>query len=83
LFYLCFGYLYFSTTLDARRLTPEEAAAPYPVTAPFTTTDGVAGGGLVPHAHFGRCPSLAIPRGGYEVYKKTAAWFLVYWSTIS
>jgi hypothetical protein len=43
--YICFVFIYalaifiFSTTLDARRLTPEEAAAPYPVTAPFTTTE--------------------------------------------
>jgi hypothetical protein len=34
----------FSNSAEARRLSPEEAASPYPTTAPFTTTDGVAGG---------------------------------------
>ena len=71
LFFVCSLCIFiFLSSADARRLTPEEAAAPYPTTAPFTTTDGVAGGGLVPHAHLAGVPHWPYHEEDMEFIRK-------------
>jgi hypothetical protein len=67
-----------SPAIAVQYFTPEEAAKSYSITAPYTTTDGVAGGGLVPHAYLSGVSHWPNPEGNMKIVNKPrlATWYV-------